>query len=112
MRATVLIAMIFLAIIGVSPATVQVLPNFSNVPVGVIPLAAGGAVTRMMDIYLPPVGQPLLSTVLRIHGGGWQSGTYNSVPASALRLRDDGVVGGRDIAGFVDLFLPRPVTLG
>lgn len=87
----------FLAILGavsvltVMPAHGQSQPTFNDVVFGVVPMDGGGTVTLMMDIYLPLVGQPPFPLVLWIHGGGWQSGTYNNVPASAIQLRNDGV---------------------
>lgn len=85
-------AQVFVALaMAASPVIVQAQPTFNDVPFGVVPRDGGGTVTLMMDIYLPPVGQPPFPLVLWIHGGGWQGGSYNGVPASALALRNDGV---------------------
>lgn len=74
-----------------SSAAAQILPTFNDVVFGVAPTDFGGSVTLMMDIYLPPVGNPPYPLVLWIHGGGWQSGTYNNSAGAALPLLNDGV---------------------
>lgn len=74
-----------------APTSAQTLPTFNDVVFGIEPTDAGGSVTLMIDIYLPPVGHPPYPCVLWIHGGGWQGGTYNNVPGFATQLLNDGV---------------------
>lgn len=80
-----------LALAAVSRSFAQVQPTFNDVVFAVEPTDAGGSVTLMMDIYVPPVGNPPYPLVLWIHGGGWQSGTYNNTAGLALPLLNDGV---------------------
>ncbi len=91
MRAGFLTFIVLVSFVAVLPAVGQNPPTFNDVVFGVVPMDGGGNVTLMMDIYLPPVGRPPFPLVIWIHGGGWQGGTYNGVPASALQLRNDGV---------------------
>lgn len=72
------------------PAKAQITPTFNDVPYAVVPLDAGGTMTVFLDVYMPTAGTPPHPLLLWIHGGGWQGGTHNNVPAMALQLRDQG----------------------
>jgi len=66
-------------------------PTFDNVNIGNAPLDAGGTVPVLMDIRTPAGATSPVPVVLWIHGGGWQSGDHNLIPASAQPLLTSGI---------------------
>ncbi|HKQ48254.1 MAG TPA: alpha/beta hydrolase fold domain-containing protein [Phycisphaerae bacterium] len=89
-RIAYLALLVALAVLPVR-ASGQITPTYDDVVFGVVPRDAGGTVTLLMDIYLPAAGSGPYPCVLWIHGGGWQGGTHNTVPGSALQLPTAGV---------------------
>lgn len=72
-------------------------PTFNDVEIGEVPTDDGGAYTLHIDIAAATAGSGPRPIVLWIHGGGWQSGTYNQINAAALQLRARGIhVAGTD----------------
>lgn len=65
-------------LLACASAAVAQTPTFNDVPVAVVPTDAGGTLTLRMDIYKPANATAPTPTLLWIHGGGWQSGSYNS----------------------------------
>ena len=55
-------------------------PNFNDLQYAVVPLDAGGTQTLSMDLWTASSGAERAPLVIWIHGGGWQSGTYNNPP--------------------------------
>ncbi|MDX2198531.1 MAG: alpha/beta fold hydrolase [Phycisphaerae bacterium] len=84
------LAIIVLA--AVASAQAQITPTFNDVLFAVVPTDAGGVDEQRMDIYVPPTGAGPFPCVMWIHGGGWQSGTYQNVPPAILALRNQGFV--------------------
>ena len=91
MSARLLTAITALFVLSSAPLAAQVVPTFNDVPFAIVPRDAGGNITLLMDIYIPVAGPGPFTCVLWIHGGGWQAGTHNSVPAGATALLTSGV---------------------
>lgn len=72
------------------PQSATAQPTFNDVVIGNVPLDAGGTYTLHTDIYAATAGAGPRPLLLWIHGGGWQGGTYNNVPGSALAMRQRG----------------------
>jgi acetyl esterase/lipase len=66
-------------------------PTYRDVVFATAPTDAGGTVLLRMNIYRPTGVIGPTPTVFWIHGGGWQSGTYNPVGAPALPMLDRGI---------------------
>jgi acetyl esterase/lipase len=73
-------------------ARAQLTPTYNDQVIGTVPRDDGaGSVTLMIDIYKPTGVTTPTPTVLWIHGGGWQAGTYNNVPAFLGPLLQQGI---------------------
>lgn len=53
--------------------------------------ATVGGKALLLDLYLPPTGEPPVPCVVWIHGGGWQGGTRYPIPPAAQRLLPLGI---------------------
>ncbi len=83
-------------------------PTFNDVVIGDVPTDDGGAYTLHIDIAAATAGSGPRPIVLWIHGGGWQSGTYNQINAAALQLRSRGIhVAGTDYRLSGQAIFPR-----
>ena len=91
MSARFLISVATIFLLCVAPSAAQVVPTLNDVPFAIVPRDAGGNITLLMDVYIPSVGSGPFPCLLWIHGGGWQGGTHNSVPAGAIALLTSGV---------------------
>ncbi len=80
-----------LAFLFLSAPVLAQAPTFDDVAVGTVPLNAGGTTTLLTDIWKPAGVATPTPVVVWIHGGGWQGGSHNQVPASALALLDSGI---------------------
>jgi acetyl esterase/lipase len=65
-------------------------PNFNNIEYATVPLDAGGTQTLSMDLWLATGEAERAPLVIWIHGGGWQSGTYNNPPPGLQAMLDAG----------------------
>jgi acetyl esterase/lipase len=73
-------------------AAAQLTPTFDDQFIGTVPRDDGtGSVTLAVDIYKPAGVTTPTPVVLWIHGGGWQSGTYNTVPQFLAPLLQQGI---------------------
>ncbi|MDX2115585.1 MAG: prolyl oligopeptidase family serine peptidase [Planctomycetota bacterium] len=67
-------------VLAASPALAQVLPTHNDLVYGVL-----GSPQQprpiTLDLYLPSTGQGPFPVIIRIHGGGWQGGTNQPIPA-------------------------------
>jgi acetyl esterase/lipase len=73
-------------------ALAQLTPTYNDQFIGNVPRDDGtGSVTLAVDIYKPAGVTTPTPVVLWIHGGGWQSGTYNNVPQFLAPLLQQGV---------------------
>ena len=74
------------------PAFAQLTPTFNDQFIGAVPRDDGaGSVTLAVDIYKPAGVTTPTPVVLWIHGGGWQNGTHNNVPAFLAPLLQQGI---------------------
>jgi acetyl esterase/lipase len=73
-------------------AVAQLTPTYNDQLIGTVPRDDGtGSVTLAVDIYKPVGVTTPTPVVLWIHGGGWQSGTYNNVPQFLAPLLQQGI---------------------
>ena len=73
-------------------ARAQLTPTFNDQFIGTVPRDDGtGSVTLAVDIYKPAGVKTPTPVVLWIHGGGWQAGTYNTVPTFLAPLLQQGI---------------------
>lgn len=73
-----------------SAGRAQMPPSINDMTYATVPLDDGGAASLRMDLWLgsePAQPSPL---VIWIHGGGWQSGTYNNAPPALSTLLSEG----------------------
>lgn len=74
------------------PAVAQpVTPAFNDVSLGIVPTDDGGTYELHTDIYWATAGAGPRPIVLWIHGGGWQSGTYQQFALAARPLLQRGI---------------------
>ncbi len=86
--------LVVLGLVVLTPALAlaQLTPTFNDQVIGTVPRDDGtGSVTLAVDIYKPAGVTSPTPVVLWVHGGGWQSGTYNNVPAFLAPLLQRGV---------------------
>ncbi|MCB9855914.1 MAG: alpha/beta hydrolase fold domain-containing protein [Phycisphaerales bacterium] len=68
-----------------------VTPAFNDVSIGIVPTDDGGTYELHTDIYHATVGAGPRPIVIWIHGGGWQSGTYQNFAQAARPLLARGI---------------------
>src|SRR5687768_14432229 len=86
--------LVVLGLVVLTPALAlaQLTPTFNDQVIGTVPRDDGtGSVTLAVDIYKPAGVTTPTPVVLWIHGGGWQNGTYNNVPAFLAPLLQQGI---------------------
>lgn len=66
-------------------------PSFNDVSLGIVPTDDGGTYELHTDIYHATVGTGPRPVVIWIHGGGWQSGSYQNFAQSARPLLARGI---------------------
>ncbi len=64
---------------------------FDDVEIGLVPTDDGGTYELHTDIYWATVGEGPRPVVLWIHGGGWQSGSYQNFAQAARPLLSRGI---------------------
>jgi acetyl esterase/lipase len=75
-----------------TPAQAQpITPTFNDVVVGDVPTDDGGIYTLHTDIYWATAGAGPRPVVVWIHGGGWQSGSYQPLPQATRPLLARGI---------------------
>lgn len=72
------------------PADAQITPTFNDVQYATVTRDDGVAMPVSLDLYAPTTPAGPAPLLIWVHGGGWQAGTHNNVPAAALALRDNG----------------------
>lgn len=72
-------------IIVLTALPIAAAPTYDDVVVGNVPTIGGGSITLRMDIFKPPGATQPTPVVLWIHGGGWQSGSYNGGPPAFVQ---------------------------
>ena len=92
MSMTRLLISIGLFLTTCAAALAQLTPTYNDQLIGTVPRDDGtGSVTLAVDIYKPAGVTTPTPVVLWIHGGGWQSGTYNNVPQFLAPLLQQGI---------------------
>lgn len=72
--------------LGAGAAGAQPVPSHPDLTYAVV----GGTPLRL-DLYLPSTGAAPHPCVVRIHGGGWQSGSRYPLPSFGVRLLERGI---------------------
>lgn len=80
-----------LVLMATRTSLAQPAPTFDDVPYATVLSDTGQPQTLHMDIYLPPGASDPTPLVIWVHGGGWQAGTYQTAPALALPLLQNGI---------------------
>jgi acetyl esterase/lipase len=65
-------------------------PTFDDLPYAQVALDNGGVATLRMDVWRSTAEIEHAPVVVWIHGGGWQSGTYNNPPPGLAPLLEAG----------------------
>ncbi|HPF40154.1 MAG TPA: alpha/beta hydrolase [Phycisphaerae bacterium] len=83
---------LWLAFAFIGAAIAQpVTPTFNDVSLGVVPTDDGGTYELHTDIYWATAGTGPRPIVMWIHGGGWQSGSYQQFAQAARPLLARGI---------------------
>ena len=75
---------------GVPSAAVAQTPTFNDLAYAEAPLDEGGTATLRMDLWRSTAEVDHAPLVMWIHGGGWQSGTYNGSPPGLAAMLEAG----------------------
>ncbi len=91
LRLRITAAIVYLGAIGSIAHAQPVTPTFNDVSLGIVALDDGTTYELHTDIYLSSVATGPRPIVIWIHGGGWSSGSYQTLPLRARRLLDRGI---------------------
>lgn len=73
-----------------SPFAAAQIPTYNDVIYATAPLDAGGVSPLRLDVWPTTSGAARAPLVVWIHGGGWQSGTYNNPPPGLQAMLEAG----------------------